>query len=195
MSKELKRKDFFKEITLPIHDIELIKTDDCILMTIDGSTQQTGVSFFINGKLWKVFVFGYLKNSKIDIDTRTSFMIEKLFFLLNEYKPYIIYMEDTYQGKNAKSYKYLCRMQGAVYGWTFLNKEINSEFNLIYPSEWRKDLGFEQGKKKRQDYKIMAIEYIKNILGIEIEEDAAESICIGLGVLKHFSLYNKNQIE
>lgn len=185
MSREKKEKIFFKEIMLPSTFIQK-NNHNCIMMAIDGSTQQTGVSFFLNGNLWKTFLFGYVKNSKIDIEERTNFMIKKLYHLLNEYTPDIIYMEDTYQGKNAKSYKYLCRMQGAVLGWTHLNQITNTEFNLIYPSEWRKDLGFKQGKIERNDFKTMAVNYIKTLYDIEIQDDAAESICIGLAVLKKF---------
>jgi hypothetical protein len=65
------------------------------------------------------------------------------------------------------------------------------EFNTIRPTEFRKELDFVQGKNvKREELKQQAINYVKKIYNLEVNDDVADAICIGCAVINKFK--NKN---
>lgn len=111
-------------------------------------------------------------------------MVKEIFKILDDYKPAVVYIEDTAMQQNAKVLKELSRLQGAIIGYC-ATREI--DIHIIKPTEWRKELGFEQGRGiKRPELKQQCFKWVKENLGIEKSEDEVEAIGIGAAVLRKF---------
>lgn len=152
------------------------------LITIDSSTKKTSVAYFCNGKYRKHYLFDYEKYN--DINYRLEMMAKDVWNILEKHKPDIIYIEETYLGKNAQTLKNLTRLQGVVYAWCILN---NCEFNTITPASWRKLLNFQQKKGlKRPELKVQSIQYVYDTYKLEVNDDEADAICIGDAVIQMF---------
>ena len=153
------------------------------LVTIDGSTQKTGIAYFCNGKYVEHVLLDFSKDK--NMENRFESMSKEIWKKLDDYIPNIIYIEETYMANNPQTSKILTRLQGVVYAWCFNN---DCEFNTIRPTSWRKQLNFQQGKNvKREQLKIQSIEYIKNNYGLEVTDDEADAICIADAVVKMYS--------
>ena len=107
------------------------------LITIDGSTQKSGIAYFCNGKYKAHHLLDYSKDK--NMDSRFNKMASGIWSLLDIYNPNIIYMEETYTARNPQTTKVLTRLQGVVYAWCITHE---CEFNTIRPTQWRKCLNF-----------------------------------------------------
>lgn len=153
------------------------------LLTIDGSTQKTGIAYFCNGKYIEHILLDYSKDK--NMEHRFESMSKGIWKSLDKYRPNIIYIEETYTARNPQTTKVLTRLQGIVYAWCMNNE---CEFNTIRPSEWRKWLNFTQNKNvKREQLKEQSIKYILDNYGLEVTDDEADAICIADAVIKMFS--------
>jgi len=47
--------------------------------------------------------------------------------------------------------------------------------------------GMDQGKKKREELKQMSIDYVKNHFNVDVNDDVADAICIGVAYDSMFS--------
>lgn len=54
------------------------------------------------------------------------------------------------------------------------------------PTQWRKLVGINQSKKKREILKQEAISLVKELYQVESNDDEAEAILIGLAAIKLF---------
>lgn len=54
------------------------------------------------------------------------------------------------------------------------------------PTQWRKLVGIDQSKKKREILKQEAISLVKELYQVESNDDEAEAILIGLAAIKLF---------
>ena len=152
------------------------------LVSIDGSTQKTALTLFFNGEYKKHTLLDFSKDK--NIISRFESMSKGIWNILNEFKPNIIYIEETYSAKNAQTTKILTRLQGVVYAWCLCN---HCEFNTITPASWRKQLSFKQGKgTKREQLKEQSIKYVLDKYNMKVTDDEADSICIGDAVIKMF---------
>lgn len=153
------------------------------LVSVDGSTQKTALTLFVDGGYKKHALLDFSKDK--NIVSRFESMSKGIWNILNEFKPNIIYIEETYSAKNAQTTKILTRLQGVVYAWCLNN---NCDFNTITPASWRKQLLFKQGKSvKREQLKQQSIDYILKKFNLDVTDDEADSICIGDAVIKMFS--------
>lgn len=169
------------------------------LISIDGSTTNTGIAVFdYNTK--ELIDYTYIKPDnpyetnknmnkqeeneikKKNMDYRIIEMIKGINIYLKKYKPKVIVIEDTYMGKDGYAYKKLCHIQGLVLSYSIEHKRC-----LIYfysPTVWRKAVGIPNSenkvKLKRKELKNRAIELVKQIYDIDVSDDIADSICIGL---------------
>ena len=118
------------------------------------------------------------------MENRFESMSKEIWKTLDVYRPNIIYIEETYMANNPQTSKILTRLQGVVYAWCFNN---NCEFNTIRPTQWRKQLNFQQGKNvKREQLKAQSLQYIIENYGLEVTDDEADAICIADAVLKMY---------
>ena len=170
-----------------------------IIMGIDASTTNTGVSVFklkrnnleyyahtlisapkakYNKKTMTKAAYKTFKHNQI-ID-RVKLMITNLQSLLKTYKPDVIIIEDTYASYDVYTVKMLNRVLGAVLGYA-----IEKDIEIIYktPNAWRSDIGIKTRENnkplKRPELKKQALAYVKETFNIDASEDEAEAICIG----------------
>ena len=107
-----------------------------------------------------------------------------IFNLLKEYKPDIIVIEKLNVGRNMVSVRHLSKIIGVVYCYSILN---NCYYHEIQATQWRSQIGIQGKNRKRDEYKQLAIEYVKDTLGIDVTDDEADSICVGIGYIKMFT--------
>lgn len=144
---------------------------------------KTGIAYFCNGKYKIHHLLDYSKDK--NMESRFGSMSKGIWKILDEYKPNIIYIEETYMANNPQTMKILTRLQGVVYSWCMNN---DCEFNTIKPTSWRKQLNFAQGKNvKREKLKEQSVDYVLNNYGIEVSDDESDAICIADAVMKMFS--------
>lgn len=159
----------------------MVNNIDTIFISLDQSTKLTGYCVWINGE-YKTS--GLLDCQKTDVLFRFDEMVEKIFAILDYYNPVVVYIEDTAMQRNAKVLKELSQLQGAIVGYCITRK---IDIHIIKPSEWRKELGFEQGRGiKRPELKQQCFKWVRENLGIEKSEDEVEAIGIGAAVLNKF---------
>lgn len=162
----------------------------CRMISIDSSSSKTGWAYFLDGK--------YNKSGVIDLDTkecrkkykdnsdkRIEDMCLAVWELLQAYKPDIIVIEKLNVSRNMNAVRVLSKVIGTVYTYYVLADDCY--YFEIQPTQWRSQLGMQSGRKKRDELKKMAIEYVKNTLGIDVTDDEADSICAGIGYIKIFT--------
>lgn len=154
------------------------------IMAIDASTKSTGISLWEDEKLE---TYTLLQTSLKNIEDRFKDMSIMLLRSLNNWCPDAVFLEETVVARNVQVQRFLTRLQGVVYCWCIQN---DKEFNTIRPTAWRKAVGIKQGKKKRDELKQEAISLVNEKFNIEVNDDVAESICIGLAAL---SLYEEKE--
>ncbi len=156
--------------------------DDIKLVSIDGSTQKTGIAYFCNGKYVEHILLDFSKDK--NMENRFESMSKEIWKKLDDYRPNIIYIEETYMANNPQTSKILTRLQGVIYAWCINNA---CEFNTIRPTSWRKQLNFQQGKNvKREQLKKQSLQYVLDNYGLEVTDDESDAICIADAVIKMF---------
>ena len=156
--------------------------DDIRLVSIDGSTQKTGIAYFCNGKYVEHILLDFSKDK--NMENRFESMSKEIWKMLDYYRPNIIYIEETYMANNPQTSKILTRLQGVVYAWCINNY---CEFNTIRPTSWRKQLNFQQGRNvKREQLKKQSLQYVLDNYGLEVTDDESDAICIADAVIKMF---------
>lgn len=96
---------------------------------------------------------------------------------IKENHPDVVVIEDVVLQHSVKTLIELARLQGIIIGICDLYG-INCV--ILKTTEWRKLLGFNQGKIKREDLKKQAICYIKEKYNQDVTSDEADAICIAL---------------
>lgn len=155
--------------------------EKCRMISIDSSTKKSAYAVFDNGEYCTSHL---IECEEENMDQRFKTMSLNLIHILEANKPDIIYIEDTVVPRNVQTQRFLTRLQGVVYGYCAIN---NCEFNAIRPTEWRKLVGIDQGKKKREELKQEAIGLVKKLFKIDVNDDEAEAILIGWAAIKLFN--------
>ena len=154
------------------------------MVSIDSSTKKTGMALYIDGKLSD---YGLINLSKetCSTDERINIMGKKIIQVLNSWQPTIIYIEEPQgRGSNVSLVKKLAELIGFVRAWSVINDSYIEE---VTPSVWRKYLGMQQGKKKREELKQMSMNHVKETYGIDVGDDVADAICIGSAMTNRYS--------
>lgn len=142
---------------------------------IDASTTCTGISYFKNGKLIDHEIIDLKKNKNAELRIKEMFI--SITTSISKHKPDVIYYEDNYQKINPKTTKQLTLVMGATWGYCVQN---NIAIEPILPSEWRDTIGINKPKADRKIYKQRAMDYVKNNFGLDVGDDEADAICIGV---------------
>lgn len=161
----------------------------CKLLSLDTSSSKTGWAYFENSIYKKSGVINFDTNESKkkyqgNSDQRLEDMCLAIIKLLKEHSPDIIVVEKLNVGRNMVAVRHLAKVIGVVYCHSILNECFYYE---IQPSQWRSQIGIQAKNRKRDEYKQLAIEYVKNTLGIDVTDDEADSICAGVGYIKIFS--------
>lgn len=161
------------------------------ILALDASSTQSGWSVFDEGKYVKS---GFI-NLKKDRDSnhRIFEMAKQLCDLISQYNPDKIILEDTVLSSNASTLKLLANLAGAIKFYCYLH---NFELETLYPSEWRKLCGIQEGKAKRNELKARALNLVQEQLGLDyLVEDEAEAVAIGLSTAIRDGLFKLKEID
>ena len=152
------------------------------ILAIDASTKSSGWSYFENGELQS---HGCITSSSTDLIKRIYKMKDELLKIINLYSIDKIILEEVrpeggFGVGNQKTHKALMWLQAAIAFLVYDNcPQIEIEY--IYPSSWRAKLGIKNGRGiKRTTLKEADIAFVKEKYNIEVNDDEADAICIGL---------------
>lgn len=124
------------------------------------------------------------KKYKDKSDMRIEDMCVSIINLLKEERPDIIVIEKLNVGRNMVAVRALSKIIGVVYCYSILNSCFYYE---IQATQWRSKLGMQSSKRRREEYKKLSIKYIKDNLKLDVTDDEADSICVGIAYIKIFS--------
>ena len=152
------------------------------ILSIDASTKSSGWAYLIDNNL---IDHGCITASSTDLIKRIQKMTNEIDIILKKYSIDKIILEEVrpeggYGVGNQKTHKALMWLQAAI-AFLVHDNYPTIEIEYIYPSSWRATLGIKNGRGiKRQTLKEADIEYIKNNFNINVNDDEADAICIGL---------------
>lgn len=163
---------------------------ETIMLTIDSSTKKTGICIWENAQYQDHILINYdpddNKNDDYStMDKRFPAMCHDILDILDIYRPSIIYIEDEVVTRNMNTCRFLFRLQGVIEGWAM---QHDCEFNTVRPTQWRAACGILQGKKKRNELKALAIAYVKEHFNLDVTDDVADAICIGVYAKRLFGI-------
>lgn len=153
------------------------------VLSLDQSTRLSGYCYLENGQYVDSGVVDMSK-SKLETDKRSFEMAKELWKIIRKYKPDELVLEGVQQQSNPNTMIILARLSGMLIGYA---EAHNIQTHILLPSQWRKALGYSQGAKvKRQELKQQSIDYVKNNLGLDLQEDEAEAVAEGIAAHKIF---------
>ena len=146
-----------------------------IYMGIDGSTTSTGIGVFNNEEL---MFYTCIKPKSKNWQERLRILACELDKVFKSYPIEICYIEDVPLKDGKITIKKLSAVRGIVIALCGLyNVELVSEG----VSDWRKNAGFFDGTKdgmKRDVMKEKAVNEVKTLFNIEVNDDIAEGILV-----------------
>ena len=160
-----------------------------ITLAIDASTKSTGIAIFKQNKL---FYYECIKQNDNNTFTRIWKMAERIRQIYQQYQPTNIIMQDVLPQDvkhNQKIFKALIYLQAAIV--LQLDRLNAPTVELITVNHWRKICGIKTGRGiKRQVLKEKSINLIKQIYDINVNNDIADAICIGIAyIVEHKSAF------
>jgi crossover junction endodeoxyribonuclease RuvC len=123
-------------------------------------------------------------------DERFAMMRQMIQSRIKTNNPDIVVIEDVVIQCSAQTALKLAQLQGAIMAVCDI---CGIKYEIIRPSEWRKELGFKQGHIKRDELKQQAIDYVLKNYGEEVSSDEADAICIALATSKKLNNNKLNQ--
>lgn len=155
------------------------------ILSLDASSSITGYAIFtgITLKRWGVIDV----HSEQNRDRRFCSMVQQIDALIKKEKIDIVVLEDiNLRCGNVKTLILLARLQGCILYSAMGN---GKPYHLYAPSTWRRLCAIATGSGiKRKELKEQAIALIDSVYHLQVGDDCAEAICIGLAYLKDNSL-------
>ncbi len=148
------------------------------ILALDQSTKHTGWSYWDNKRLLK---YGVIDTQESDAAfVRMAQMGSEIDKLVRRFKPNHVVIEQVQFQHNYKVYSQLSQLQGIIMRILF---EKNIAFTLVEPTKWRAFDGIKN--RKREETKAAAIQAVKDKYYIDVSEDIAEAIGIGLWAIEN----------
>ena len=151
------------------------------ILCLDQSTKITGYSIFQDKKLISYGILMSDVNEKNPIE-RMKQMYDKVVNLIDEINPDFVVFEDVQFQNNYATFSQLSQLQGVIMSILF---ERNIGFKIIQPTAWKSFVGVKG--RKRIEQKASAIQIVKNKYKINVSEDEADAIGIGVWAVNNIS--------
>lgn len=152
-------------------------------MAFDTSTTKTGWSIFIDGKYNDCGLID-LSDMKEKAEQRIPVMIEEIKNQIINYSPDIIVVENTVVSRNIAAQRNLTMLLGMIW---YLCIEMNIEYQVVRPTEWRSWVSSEKKGNKREELKAWSVNKVKELYGIIPEsDDVSDAILIGYGYVNRY---------
>lgn len=157
------------------------------ILAFDQALGKTGVCTLDGNAVYHSLID--LSKTK-DVLERSTMMRQMIQSRIKNNRPDLVVIEDVALQSSPKTLIQLAQLQGAIMGVCELN---NIPYEIIKPSEWRKILGFKQGRVKRAELKQQAIDYVKTYYGEDVSSDEADAMCIATAVKMELKNNKLNQ--
>lgn len=147
------------------------------ILALDQSTKTTGYSVWHGKKLvhYGTVSSNINQNNPFDRMCNMYFEIKDLIEII---RPEYVCIESVQFQNNYNTYSQLSQLQGVIFSLLF---EKNLPFILIEPTAWRKFCKI--SGRKRDEQKAATIQMVKERYGVDVTEDEADSIGIGLWIV------------
>lgn len=154
------------------------------LVSLDTSTTCTGVAVYVDGEYVSSKVLP--ADKKLNKDERFTLMAKQIIAELEKQKPDIVVIEDDVVKGSMAIVTLLSKLIGVVRGYCITRDIFYCE---LPPSSWRKPLGIQKSKAKREELKQLALDFVReNISDDEmISDDQSDAICIGYAYITIYS--------
>ena len=128
---------------------------------------------------------GCITSASTDLIKRIYKMRDELAAILDQYSIDKVVVEEVrpeggFGVGNTQTHRALMWLQAAT-AFLLHDNYPQIEIEYIYPSSWRAKLGIKNGRGiKRTSLKEADIAFVKNKYNIDVNDDVADAICIGL---------------
>lgn len=153
-----------------------------IYLSLDQSLNTTGYALFDDKSLITYGKFNIPATKPIE--QRLNLFIKEIMKLEEEYHFKDIFFEDIQYQNNAETYKKLAFVQAALIIWCY---NTSHKFTILAPSHWRSVLKNNYKinfGRSRKEQKQKAQELVQQTYQVEVSEDEADAICLGIAALK-----------
>ena len=156
------------------------------ILSLDLSTKSSGWAYFEDRELKD---YGCITSASTDLIKRIYIMKDGIAEILDKYTVTKIVVEEVrpeggYGVGNTKTHRALMWLQAAI-AFLIHDNYSSIEIEYIYPSSWRAALGIKNGRGiKRTSLKEQDIQYVQDKYNINVNDDEADAICIGLSQYK-----------
>ena len=153
------------------------------ILCLDQSSHTSGYSVFETSSA-ELIAYGHFTFSDTTLEARLVKIRAEVQFLIAQYQPTKIYLEDIQYQTNVASgvttYKTLAEVIGVI---SELVTELNLPFELVHAASWKSTCGVRG--KARADQKRNAAAFVSKTYGIQPTQDECDSICIGTHVCRN----------
>lgn len=153
-------------------------------ISIDQATRKSGIAYWKDSVLVKVDLiskndpdFGKRLNQIKDHIRNEIIKTQAELILIEGIQ--LESIEDQSKDISVETFRKLAMLQGVLIS---LFTELGVSYEIVPPSVWKSKFGIFHNKRKQQ--KKEAIRLVKELFGIEVTEDRAESILIGASRLE-----------
>ena len=152
------------------------------ILALDLSTKSSGWAYFEDGELRN---HGCITSSSTDLIKRIHVMTNGITEILNQYTVDSLVVEEVrpeggYGVGNLQTHRALMWLQAAT-AFLIHDNYPKIKIDYIYPSSWRATLNIKNGRGiKRTSLKEADIAFVKEKYNIDVNDDEADAICIGL---------------
>lgn len=157
----------------------------CKLISMDTSSNSTGVAIFTDGILSRHFLID-LKKSR-NTDDRIKEMVKQIYEIIENESPDIVVTEMTVVTRNAQAQRNLTMILGAIYGKCV---DKNIWYHSYRPTEWRSLINTDKkpNGRKREDYKKWSLDVVEEMYGIQCPtDDLSDAILLGQAYINKFT--------
>lgn len=154
------------------------------LLALDMSTKSTGYCIFEDKK---IVGYGCLTAGGSDPYARIFKIKEQIKDIYERYLPDEVTIEEIIPadvGHKQDVFKTLMYLQAVVVLYFYI---VNKYFPITFQvaSHWRSNVGIQTGRySHRQELKEASIQVVKNKYGIDVNDDTADAICLGISYYK-----------
>lgn len=134
---------------------------------------------FINNSLDTYGILNANADEKNPIE-RMKEMNDYIIALIDNVNPDYIVFENVQFQNNYGTFQQLSQLQGVIMAYLF---KINIGFTIIEPTAWKSCCKIKG--RKREEQKANTIIYVKEKYGIDVTEDEADSIGIGVWAINN----------
>ena len=150
------------------------------LLALDQSTKITGYSVWQDDTL--------IISSHFDTEIKQNLPFKRMLKakeiirkLIEQYNPDCVVLEDCQYQSNLSTYKQLATLQGILV--SLLSEYENITYFIVPPTTWKSYCGIKG--KKRVEQKQDTVEKMSAKFQVELTEDEADSVGIGLYAIHH----------